>query len=63
MTSDSTSSTSIVKENVLATENTQGDNVEGINRITTKKLELRRLAATDNCVGVVRPRQHRIANN
>ena len=37
--------------------------VEGINPITTKKLELRILAATDKCVGVVRPRQHRIANN
>ena len=35
---------------------------EEINSIITKKIELVILAAMDNCFGLVRPRQHGIAN-
>ena len=37
--------------------------IEGINLITTKKIELRILPTMDSCFGLVMPRQHGIANN
>lgn len=41
---------------------TKATMIEGINRITTKKIELRILAAIDSCFGLVSPRQHDIGN-
>ena len=40
---------------------TKGTMIERINAITTKKIELRILAAIDSCFGLVMPRQHGMA--
>ena len=42
---------------------TKATAVEGINPITTKKIEFRISAGMDNCFGRVRPRQHGIADS
>ena len=50
------------KENYSLRKGTTATTVGRITPITTKKIELRILAAMDSCSCLVRPRQHGIAN-